>query len=324
MPRRQRAYVYIVRGIAIHAVVLGLAGTVRALLQTRSRRSVSPPQSVAFASPLSYVAKEHGILQFADSPARQLPRVSYPDGLTLQRETSPARWIEDALAGTPWATVRSLVPVGFEAYARVLHPAHRRGGDQRYPSWTPVRWSELAAKNGGVMHRLVQFDRIGGIGTRYDTRPASRLGDTSGEIGPPLIGSLPFELIAPLVSVLGASTATADTCWFCVWHGYGWLPMLEGHEGLPTVKTPGREYFVLRGAVGAVGLFRRTMFLDGGPNIWWPDDRAWCVATEVDLDSTYVGGSAECIARLLAHPDLEAFPAQPDDDVSAASDTLNV
>src|SRR5688500_8645338 len=191
--------------------------------------------AVAFASPASSLMRVGRGVRMITPP--ELPRVSYPDGLTLQRDVSPARWIEDALAGTPWATVRSLVPAGFEAYARVLHPAHRRHGDQRYPSWTPVRWSELAAKNGGTMRRLVQFDRIGGIGTRYDRGPAVRPGEPP-EIDAPLIGSLPFELVAPLVSVLGTSTGTAETCWFCVWHGYGWLPMLEGHEGLPTVRTP--------------------------------------------------------------------------------------
>ena len=291
------------------------------LVGTGGRVEPAPtgPQSIAFASamPLKRVG---GRARMLTPP--ELPRVSYPEGLALQRDISPARWIEVALAGTPWATVRSLVSAGFEAYARVLHPAYRRHGDQRYPSWTPVRWSELAAKSGGTMHRLVQFDRIGGIGTRYDHGPARRPGEAS-EIAAPLIGSLSFELVAPLVSVLVASTATADTCWFCVWQGSGSLPMLEGQEGLPSVRTPGREYFLVRGAVSAAGLFRTTMFLDGGPNIWWPDDRAWCVATEVDLDSTYVGGSAECIARLLAHPELEAFPAEPGDDVSAASDTLN-
>ena len=89
------------------------------------------------------------------------------------------------------------------------------------------------------------------------------------------------------------------------------------------MKTPGREYFLLRGGVSAAALFGRSMMLHGGPNLWWPDDRAWCVSTEVDLDSTYVSGSSALIAELLAHPDLEAFPAQIEDDVSGAADTVN-
>jgi len=67
----------------------------------------------------------------------------------------------------------------------------------------------------------------------------------------------------------------------------------------------------------------RTWPHSHGPSLWWPDDRAWCVASEIDLDSIYIGGSADCIVRLLAHPGLGAFPAALEDDVSAASDTLN-
>ena len=53
---------------------------------------------------------------------------------------------------------------------------------------------------------------------------------------------------------------------------------------------------------------------DHSPNLWWPDDRAWCVATEIDLAWTYVGGSGALISDVLASPSLEAQPAAPDDD----------
>ena len=49
-----------------------------------------------------------------------------------------------------------------------------------------------------------------------------------------------------------------------------------------------------------------------GPNLWWPEDRAWIVATEIDFMETYIGGSAECINQLLSGPDLEAFPVSLD------------
>ena len=48
------------------------------------------------------------------------------------------------------------------------------------------------------------------------------------------------------------------------------------------------------------------------PNLWWPDDRAWCVATEIDLAWTYVGGSAALIDDVLASAALEAQPVSPD------------
>jgi hypothetical protein len=49
------------------------------------------------------------------------------------------------------------------------------------------------------------------------------------------------------------------------------------------------------------------------PNLWWSHDRSWCVASEIDLPWTYVGGSKGLIGRVLSHPELEALPALPDD-----------
>ncbi|TMD41293.1 MAG: hypothetical protein E6I88_07925 [Chloroflexi bacterium] len=48
------------------------------------------------------------------------------------------------------------------------------------------------------------------------------------------------------------------------------------------------------------------------PNLWWPEDRSWCVATEIDLAETYVGGSDACIARILEDRGLDAFPMRLD------------
>jgi hypothetical protein len=45
--------------------------------------------------------------------------------------------------------------------------------------------------------------------------------------------------------------------------------------------------------------------------IWWPDDHAWCVATEIDLMSTYIGCSRDCADELLARPELETFELDP-------------
>ena len=59
------------------------------------------------------------------------------------------------------------------------------------------------------------------------------------------------------------------------------------------------------------------------PNIWWPDDRAWCVATEIDLQSTYVGGPVACIRAILDNPNLEAYPVNPEDRADFGSDTIN-
>jgi hypothetical protein len=48
------------------------------------------------------------------------------------------------------------------------------------------------------------------------------------------------------------------------------------------------------------------------PSLWWPDDRAWFVHTDVDARSTYIGGSEALIDALLSDPQLEVLPATLD------------
>jgi len=35
---------------------------------------------------------------------------------------------------------------------------------------------------------------------------------------------------------------------------------------------------------------------------WWSEDHAWCVATDIDLMTTYLGASAACVDAVLADP----------------------
>ncbi|WP_305091365.1 hypothetical protein [Prescottella sp. R16] len=58
-------------------------------------------------------------------------------------------------------------------------------------------------------------------------------------------------------------------------------------------------------------------------HLWWPDDKAWCVATDIDLMSTYLGASEECVAAVLADTGLEAFPARADRTLTWDGDTVN-
>jgi hypothetical protein len=91
----------------------------------------------------------------------------------------------------------------------------------------------------------------------------------------------------------------------------------------PVFEIPYRRLHLLTGPITAI---RRSVETEGwwqSPTLWWPDDRAWCVETEVDFASTYVGGTRACIAELAGHPDLEAVIAQPSDGVIWSSDQIN-
>ncbi len=59
------------------------------------------------------------------------------------------------------------------------------------------------------------------------------------------------------------------------------------------------------------------------PNLWWPEDHAWAVASEIDFDSTVVGGSRELVQELLTTPGLEAYGVHRGSDLTAGGDTVN-
>ncbi|MCM3884196.1 hypothetical protein [Frankia sp. R82] len=46
-------------------------------------------------------------------------------------------------------------------------------------------------------------------------------------------------------------------------------------------------------------------------SLWWPRDRSWLVATEIDGYLTYLGASHTAIDTILADPALDAVTAHP-------------
>ncbi len=55
----------------------------------------------------------------------------------------------------------------------------------------------------------------------------------------------------------------------------------------------------------------------------WPDDHGWCVANDIDFDSTLVAGPDDVIDGILRDSELEAFEVGYDDDLSWAGDAIN-
>lgn len=55
----------------------------------------------------------------------------------------------------------------------------------------------------------------------------------------------------------------------------------------------------------------------------WPDDRAWCVATEIDLVSAYVGGAASCLDEVAARRAVEALRAPAELGIAWDSDLVS-
>jgi hypothetical protein len=230
--------------------------------------------------------------------------------LSPAMDTSAADWVVAGL-GDFGKSVVSLVPSGFSAYVRVFHPATRGP----WPEPEPVRWTEIAAANGTQAHAEMQLPALTGS-FEFANNPQPGVFDQ-----PPLDGSLPSDLAAQLSAALAAHTTTPDRCWFAVWHGFG--DTRADVRAAPTFQVPAREYHLLQGpAVGITESVTDTP-REQSPNIWWPDDHAWCVATEIDLNTTYVGCDDACRDAILALPGVEALVIDPAAGISWRSDPLN-
>ncbi|MFF1878691.1 hypothetical protein [Leifsonia sp. NPDC058230] len=145
------------------------------------------------------------------------------------------RWLTDAGSGAwigprlqGWGRVGAVVPRGFEAYARILHPVpatrvapEPAGAPDDDFGRTAIDeaiwpWAEVARRTGRVVHPLVQWDRI----ARDDRRLAF---DDGWMLGQPRAGFFGPAQLSQLVGALDGHSSTPDNIVFGVWVGWGEL-----------------------------------------------------------------------------------------------------
>ncbi len=247
------------------------------------------------------------------------------DALTaMTSDVSAAEWIIDRLH--PFGTdLGSIIPAGFGAYARILHPWH-----PRTRNGPKVRWGRLASESGCELDGGTQFEELQAQAEPHGLRE-------------PEEGTLDRDVLEVLIELLTPATASPEKCWLAWWDGYGWMqgppavaelsPLAEAGEpamrpsgskspshsellslhvasaAALRVNIPGRPMILYRGPIQAASAFYDGL-VSQSPNLWWPDDRSWCVASEIDFRSTYVGGSRELIEALTRDERLEAIPAK--------------
>ena len=270
-----------------------------------------------------------------------------PSRLSFVKDPSVADWIAPRL-GPFGGWVGSVVPRGFLAYARVLHPVRDRSGE-------PATWTAVCAKSRREAHALMQWQSISSPRVEDGSgRPASGGAPWDGD--EPQVGTLEPQARAALCRVLAEHTDPALECFFALWEGWGWIPggrsvaALQASFASPgtteppaaavppafaeevmsgrRLHHPGRDYLVFSGPLeAAMDLGRwpsQDWFLPQSPNLIWPMDNSWCIATEVDFDSTIVGGDPALIDAVLVAGDLEATPIEPDDCLDISGDNVNV
>ncbi len=221
-------------------------------------------------------------------------------------DLGPARWIAPRLHPFNQDT-GSVVPEGFEAYCRVFHP-----DGPIYPDGSFRSWTEIAESNGRIAHPNMQFHMI-------NTPIGSPIPDPLHEGSGPSGGTLPPRERQHLLPLLRSETATPEHCCFCIWDGYGDIAVPG-----PTVNLPKRNYGLYRGPIELAMAPLDVPWNRQSPNLWWPDDHAWIVATEIDYAWTYVGGSQTLIDTVVSDDLLEAMPVHLDDSPFWTGDTVNV
>lgn len=259
-------------------------------------------------------------------------------------QVSLGEWLPPRLQGWedhPGTPVAAVVPGGFEAYARVLHPIGHEDDE------VLTSWAQVCEATGRTAHPLMQWEAISGTRRTRRTTTTQWPGDT------PDPGTLHPRALTAVLDVLQRWTPPQQPCLMAIWEGFGWvdgqgaglygvggsaeLPAAYPAEVLagPRLRTPFRDYLLFTGPLrSAQQLGHRTPEALRGqwpdewlarqsPNLLWPDDRSWCVATEIDFDSTLVGGPADLVDALLATPALEAYPVSPGDDLGLYGDRVN-
>jgi hypothetical protein len=265
----------------------------------------------------------------------------WTEDLRVSEDISAAAWIAPRLSGAFGAVTRT-VPSGYPSYVRICHPAAERDGSR-------ASWSRVAQATGRQTHPLMQWHALVGSPDPLNLRGSLWRGRD------PERGNLIPEILGPLCDLLADHTATPEQCFFCLWEGYGWIqggfpitravragaripPGFRFEEvsrpafsledlSRPRVQLPHRDYLLLVGSLATalqIGSWPAAdWFIPQSPNLFWPADQAWCVASEIDFDSTLVGGTPQLIDAILQARTFDSWAVQPDDSLAADADRIN-
>ena len=221
-------------------------------------------------------------------------------------ERNRAVWAFDQRAPFNAYNVATLVPQIFERYARIFHPATQ--------VWAPDQvhdrpWSDIARICKKHAHPLMQWQSI------FD--PSKFLFT----VERPISGTMPYEVSLPLRLLLASSPN--DRCFMAFWIGYGTDYRSYVPSTLRIDTGAQREYDLFVAPVTMLDIPFHPYSLQTA-NVIWAYDLSWWVINDIDLDTTYFGGSKQLVDSLLACKELEVWAVELDDDITELADKINV
>jgi hypothetical protein len=260
------------------------------------------------------------------------------EGVRVVDGANAGAWIGPHLGGE-FGAVSLQVPQVFDAYARIFHPPM----DEQH---TRVTWAEAARRLGRTAHREMPWHQI----VQSTDTDGLQNSNWPGEI--PEWGRMELDDLDRLCPVLAAHTLDPEHCLsgLCRIDRSPVDDQTDDGGRVPDLELPlGRDMVVFAGSLSAVERLEhvgakekaeergveepiRPGFPEGfaldwywreAPSVIWPADHGWFVVSEVDFDSTLVGGSRALVHDLVAAPGLEVYEVEPHTSLAAFSDKLN-
>jgi hypothetical protein len=196
----------------------------------------------------------------------------------VSAEIDPASWVWKSLRQFDADRIGSVIPDAFTAYARVEH-------------------------RGEVCKR----------------RPQRQL---------------PEDTLKTVYEILSQETTPPEICWFCVWGRKNLLPVRTPYRPIATPRSvvergarigrphlhqldreaAVRAHYVYRAPLSDVGTLRGFPW-SLTPDLWWPDDHSWFVASDADFTWTYIGGSQQLVDLLCVQASLTTAIVNPEDPI---------
>ena len=224
-------------------------------------------------------------------------------------------------------------------------------------------WTRVAQRQGLTMHPLVQWNRLADIHQGVDFDDGWRVHQTQeGYFDLDLLAALtehlaratttPEDLVAGIWNGWGELNGGSAVLYLEDGRGpMAWLRRRQGQREAarqqeeipgaeireaavrgPYLEWPARQMILLATSIteladpiwpARTGIGVHPGLSDISPQLLWPGDQSWVVASEIDWDSTIVAGSRSLVDAVLADERFEAFEVDETADLTWEGDLIN-